>query len=161
MGNLHIFIKPYFTHKTVPLNPTKKGMSPTNSFGQILFGEDDLDEVDFLKEIFESINPGYSLLFVNSGKKLIASLAGMEDHFLPKLIVLDYNMPELNGVEILRVLKSDPRYQSIPTIIWSTSGSEYYRKLCLDSGAQDYIIKPSSIKDLESAVKHFLSYCSA
>ena len=79
MGNLHIFIKPYFTHKTVPLNPTKKGMSPTNSSGQILFGEDDLDEVDFLKEIFESINPGYSLLFVNSGKKLIASLAGMED----------------------------------------------------------------------------------
>lgn len=125
-----------------------------------MFGEDDLDEEEFLKEIFISINPDYSLLFFNNGKKLLATLEKMPDDQLPCLIVLDYNMPELNGAEILKVLKQNPRYDSIPKIIWSTSGSDLYKKLCLESGANDYIIKPSNIKDLESTARHLLSYCS-
>lgn len=124
-----------------------------------MFGEDDLDEEEFLTEIFGSIGPEHSLLFFNNGKKLLAKLEEMEDDQLPCLIVLDYNMPELTGAEILKVLKQNPRYDAIPKIIWSTSGSELYKKLCLESGANDYIIKPSSIRDLESTARHLLSYC--
>jgi DNA-binding response OmpR family regulator len=125
----------------------------------IMFGEDDLDEEDFLKEIFSSLDPGMTLLFISNGRKLIADLEQMADNGLPCLIVLDYNMPELNGAEILKVLKQNSRYNSIPKIVWSTSGSEIYKLKCLESGALDYLIKPSNIKELEDIARHLLSFC--
>ncbi len=125
----------------------------------IMFGEDDLDEEDFLKEVFFSIDPSFSLFFANNGRKLIADLEQIPDSQLPCLIVLDYNMPELNGGEILKVLKQNSRYDPIPKIVWSTSGSEIYKKLCFESGANDYVIKPSNIKDLEGIARHLLSFC--
>ncbi|MGZ8509940.1 MAG: response regulator [Chitinophagaceae bacterium] len=125
----------------------------------IMFGEDDLDEEDFLKEVFFSIDPSYSLIFVNNGRKLIADLEQIPDSGLPCLIVLDYNMPELNGGEILKTLKQSNRYDTIPKIVWSTSGSEIYKKLCFESGAHDYVIKPSNIKELEGIARHLLSFC--
>jgi len=125
----------------------------------IMFGEDDLDEEDFLKEVFFSIDPSFSLFFINNGRKLIADLEQMPDSQLPCLIVLDYNMPELNGGEILKALKQNNRYDPIPKIVWSTSGSEIYKKLCFESGANDYVIKPSNIKELEGIARHLLSFC--
>ena len=125
----------------------------------IMFGEDDLDEEDFLKEVFYSIDPSFSLIFVNNGRKLIADLEQIPDSGLPCLIVLDYNMPELNGGEILKTLKQNNRYDPIPKIVWSTSGSEIYKKLCFESGANDYVIKPSNIKELEGIAHHLLSFC--
>ncbi len=125
----------------------------------IMFGEDDLDEEDFLKEVFFSIDPSFSLIFINNGRKLIAELEQIPDTQLPCLIVLDYNMPELNGGEILKTLKQKKRYDPIPKIVWSTSGSEIYKKLCFESGANDYVIKPSNIKELEGIARHLLSVC--
>lgn len=155
-----IFIKPYFTHKTVPLTPsTTKTSIPEFPTKLIMFGEDDLDEEDFLKEVFSSLDPSFSLLFVDNGRKLIANLEQIPENRLPCLIVLDYNMPELNGAEILKALRQNSRYDSIPKIIWSTSGSEIYKKLCLESGANDYVIKPSNIKELEGIARHLLSFC--
>lgn len=125
----------------------------------IMFGEDDLDEEDFLKEVFFSIDPSFSLFFINNGRKLIADLEQIPDNQLPCLIVLDYNMPELNGGDILKALKQNNRYDPIPKIVWSTSGSEIYKKLCFESGANDYVIKPSNIKELEGIARHLLSFC--
>ena len=83
----------------------------------------------------------------------------MSENELPCLIVLDYNMPELNGAEILKILKQNSRYDDIPKIVWSTSGSEVYKIKCLESGALDYLIKPSKIKDLENIARNLLSFC--
>jgi CheY-like chemotaxis protein len=126
----------------------------------IMFGEDDLDEEDFLKEVFFSLDSSCSLLFVDNGRKLIADLQKRTDNQLPRLLVLDYNMPELNGAEILKVLKQNSRYDNIPKIVWSTSGSEIYKRLCFESGANDYVIKPSNIKELENIARHLLSFCA-
>ena len=68
-------------------------------------------------------------------------------------------MPELNGADILENLKTKDRYADIPKIIWSTSGTETYRKKCLDLGAQDYIIKPSRVTELVQAIKYMISRC--
>jgi DNA-binding response OmpR family regulator len=68
-------------------------------------------------------------------------------------------MPELNGAEILRRLKHDELFKNIPKIIWSTSNSDTYKKLCIDSGAHDYIIKPSNIQELTDAIRYMLSLC--
>ena len=125
----------------------------------ILCGEDDKDDEDLLLEIFTSVDDSYTLYFVNNGRRLVSALDQLPDDKLPCLLILDYNMPELNGAEILKELKKNKRYQSIPKIIWSTSGAEMYKQICLNLGARDYVIKPSSVKELQEVVKYMISLC--
>jgi CheY-like chemotaxis protein len=125
----------------------------------IIFGEDDIDDIDFLKETFSTVDDSFALLFIDKGRKLITTLEELQDHELPCLLVLDYNMPELNGAEILTQLKLSERYTSIPKIIWSTSGSDTYKNKCLSLGAVDYVIKPVNVKDYIETVRYMLSFC--
>ena len=126
----------------------------------ILLGEDDADDEELLKEVFTTLDNSFSMQFANNGCKLVTHLEQLPDSDLPCLIILDYNMPELNGADILKSLKAQARYDSIPKIIWSTSGSETYKRLCLELGACEYIIKPSSFKELTDVARYMLSFCS-
>jgi len=126
---------------------------------QILVGEDDADDEELLKELFASVDGAFSLLFISRGRKLLDYLYKAADNGLPCLIVLDYNMPELNGEEILRELKKSPRFARIPKIIWTTSQSDTYRRRCLDAGADDYIIKPASVNELVETIRYMISFC--
>jgi CheY-like chemotaxis protein len=125
----------------------------------ILLGEDDADDQEMLKEVFASIDQSFILFFVNNGGEVFSALEKFRDAQLPCLIVLDYNMPGPSGADILRELGAKERYKNIPKIIWSTSGSEKFRNICLELGAVDYIIKPTSIDDLEKAARYMLSIC--
>lgn len=125
----------------------------------ILIGEDDLDDQEFLKEIFSSIDPSFSTVFTANGVEMMTYLETCSDDRLPCLILLDYNMPALNGVEILKELKSKERYNAIPKIIWSTSKSTNYRDICLQMGAHEYLVKPSNVNDLIETCRHMLSTC--
>lgn len=133
--------------------------SEPNNFKFILIGEDDLDDQDFLKEIFSTIDESFSLVFASNGREILQYLDGCGDHHLPCLIVLDYNMPGLNGVEILKALKANPRYDGIPKVIWSTSKSSSYKDICLDMGANEYLVKPSNVNELIETCKYMLSVC--
>ena len=97
--------------------------------------------------------------FVNNGGEILSALEKLKDDQMPCLIVLDYNMPGLSGADILRELSSNRRYKDIPKVVWSTSGSEKFRNLCLELGALDYVIKPNNIKDLEQTARYMLSLC--
>ena len=130
---------------------------PSSKF--ILLGEDDIDDEDLLKELFSSVNDSFELTFINNGRQLVKHLDALSDNQFPCLLILDYNMPEMNGADILENLNSKHRYADIPKIIWSTSGVETYRKRCLDLGAQDYIIKPSTVSELIQAIEYMISYC--
>jgi CheY-like chemotaxis protein len=123
----------------------------------ILIGEDDPDDQELLKEVFSSIESSYSLIFTSNGLQLLSYLKSSIDKQLPGLIILDYNMPGLNGAEILKEL-SNNEYKDIPKIIWSTSGSETYKNICLELGASDYIVKPSRISDLVEVGRYMFSF---
>jgi len=125
----------------------------------IIFGEDDIDDIDFLKETFSVLDNSFDLLFIDKGRKLLAMLEALADNELPCLLVLDYNIPEMNGAAILEHLKLNDRYNSIPKIIWSTSGSDTYKNKCLELGAVDYVIKPDNVKDFVETVRFMLTFC--
>ena len=125
----------------------------------ILLGEDDADDQEMLKEVFTSIDTAFVLFFVNNGKEIISALEKLKDDQMPCLIVLDYNMPGLNGADILRELSSNERYKNIPKVVWSTSGSEKFRSMCLELGAVDYVIKPNDVVGLEEVARYMLSLC--
>ena len=144
----------------VPHHPKDKNLIRRLSVSKsILFGEDDIDDEELLKELFSSVDNSFSLTFINNGKQVIDYLNELTDDRLPCLIILDYNMPQLNGADILKELKIHLRYKEIPKIIWSTSQTETYRSKCMELGANDYIIKPSKVNDLIDAIKYMISVC--
>jgi CheY-like chemotaxis protein len=140
----------------VPQRVDLTGLAPSKF---ILIGEDDPDDQEMLKEVFASIDRTFVLLFVNNGKEVLSAIEKLHDDQLPCLIVLDYNMPGIHGADILREINKNLRFSDIPKVIWSTSGSDAFKKLCMELGATDYIIKPTSARDLEKIARYMLSHC--
>jgi CheY-like chemotaxis protein len=133
----------------------------SNSSKLILLGEDDIDDQEFLKEMLASIDNSYELKSIGNGEKIISYLESLNVKDFPSLIILDYNLPELNGAEVLENLRSLKRYDHIPKLIWSTSNSAVYRSLCLELGAADYIVKPSDVASLTEVAKYMLSFAKS
>lgn len=145
----------------MPLTQSKTAAETVPPTKFILLGEDDVDDEELLREVFSSADPSYSLVFVNNGKKVVSTLGEMATNGnFPCLIVLDYNIPTLNGAEVLQELKKDKRFNNIPKIIWSTSNSDTYRTHCLELGASDYLIKPSNMQTLTELARYMLSFCT-
>ncbi len=140
----------------MPQKVILEGTLPTKF---ILLGEDDPDDQEMLKEIFSDIDNSFILFFVNNGKEVLSALEKLDDEQMPCLIVLDYNMPGLNGADILKEIGSNKRYRNIPKIVWSTSSSDKFKKSCLELGAADYVIKPSNSMDLEKIARYMLKIC--
>lgn len=114
----------------------------------ILFADDDLDDQDLLKEAFLDIDGNLVIHTRSSGKEALAFLESCPDHELPRLIILDYNIPDMNGAEIFETINSNERYSQITKVVWSTSNSPLYRQICKDAGIDHYFEKPQRYQDI-------------
>ena len=72
---------------------------------------------------------------------------------LPDLVVLDWMLPDRSGIELLRELRSEERTRSLPIILLTAKGAESDRVAGLDAGADDYVVKPFSPRELVSRVR--------
>jgi two-component system phosphate regulon response regulator PhoB len=72
---------------------------------------------------------------------------------LPDLVLLDWMLPDRPGVELLKDLRSDDRTRSLPVIMLTARGSEADRVVGLDTGADDYVVKPFSPRELVSRIR--------
>jgi len=77
----------------------------------------------------------------------------------PDLIILDVMLPGMDGIEILKKLKTSVEYNEIPVIMATAKGQEYDRIIGLDLGADDYLVKPFSMLEMTSRVKAVLRRC--
>jgi len=74
----------------------------------------------------------------------------------PQLVLLDFNMPDLNGDKACEIIKRDPRYRDIPIVIVSSEPGEEARNLCLNAGADYYLTKPVDQMEFIEAVSRLL-----
>lgn len=125
----------------------------------ILLAEDDPDDQELLKEAFDETGANYTLHIVADGKSALNYLKAIADHHLPCLIILDYNMPELNGGDVLRKICSNPRFHSIPKVVLSTSDNTKNIQEALANGAQAYRVKPHNFRGLITIAKEMLDLC--
>ncbi|MDB5191077.1 MAG: hypothetical protein JWQ96_640 [Segetibacter sp.] len=126
----------------------------------IVLADDDLDDQELLIEAIKDINPKIELVTISNGNKAISFLSNLPDGVIPTLIVLDYNLPEANGSDILQSLLQNPKFDSVPKVIWSTSNSPVYKKACLALGADAYLVKPSDVAGIQDLAQHMLDMCS-
>lgn len=125
---------------------------------KILFIEDDAIEVMKFNRVVSALGLTHQIIESNNGEAAIAFLKSKEN--LPNIILLDLNMPKLNGIEFLTILKNDPVLKYIPTIILTTSNNFKDIKECYKIGIAGYILKPLKYEDYVFKIEKLLDYWS-
>lgn len=125
----------------------------------ILAADDDLEDLELIEDAILNAEPGARLHKVTNGNEVIKYLSSRTDKDLPCLIILDYNMPELNGSQLLSIISKQPRYDDIPKVVLSTSSAPFHVQECLNNGATQYFVKPDNIQELYSIAKKMLNFC--
>jgi CheY-like chemotaxis protein len=125
----------------------------------IFLAEDDIDDQEFLAEAFKDIDQNILMHIESSGEKALEYIDKVPDDQLPSLIILDYNLPMVSGHQILGHMNNNSRYQKIVKLVWSTSNSPHYEKVCLESGATAYFVKPADVAGIRQLAEKMLSYC--
>ena len=95
---------------------------------------------------------GYRVLLHGNGEDALKSI----QHELPDLALLDWMLPGISGIELARKLRGDSRTKSLPIILLTAKGAEEDKLKGLESGADDYITKPFSVRELEARIKAVL-----
>lgn len=121
----------------------------------MLIAEDDRDDQFMLQTIFKEKGDNTPLIFVYDGVELISFLnhRSLNDKYYPGLILIDLNMPKMDGREALQIIKTNDFYKGIPTVMFSTINSEKEIKKCYECGADGYIIKPANYNDYCKTVR--------
>src|SRR3954471_16304660 len=113
----------------------------------ILLADDDIDEHIFFKEAINKINVvGHNVISVYDGVQVMDYLQkkGIYKNSkgpLPDLIMLDLNMPLMDGFQVIKEIKADPVFQNIPVYVLSTSGNVSHINTCRQLGCAGYFQK--------------------
>ena len=118
---------------------------------KVLIAEDD-DEIRALI-MFRLTTAGFEVAGVGDGEAAVA----MAESILPDLVVLDWMMPRMNGLEACTLLRRNPIFASLPIIMLTAKGQELDVERGFAAGADDYIVKPFSPRELTRRVEAVLA----
>jgi DNA-binding response OmpR family regulator len=118
---------------------------------RILVVEDEIDIADLIKHTFERSGEA-EVDIVTSGDAAIKALAGTP----PDLMILDLNLPSIDGTEVCRLVRARPATSALPIIMLTARTGESDRVTGLDLGADDYVTKPFSLRELAARVRAVL-----
>lgn len=125
---------------------------------KILLIEDDMIEVMKLNRTISSLKLDHIIMEANNGEEALKILEQKDR--LPDIILLDLNMPKINGIEFLKILKGDKRLRYIPTIILTTSNNKKDLLECFETGIAGYVLKPLKYEDYLAKIEKVLAYWS-
>lgn len=117
---------------------------------KILVVDDEPDAVELIE--FNLKSAGYDVVTAADGEEALKKARSS----LPNLIVLDLMLPEVDGLEVCKILRRDPKTSSIPIVMLTAKAAEIDRVLGLELGADDYVTKPFSPRELVLRVKRLL-----
>lgn len=124
----------------------------------VLYADDDVDDKDWVSEACRAIDCSLNMVFVENGRQVMEYLTQNEVSNLPSLIVLDLNMPELDGRQTLQKLKAHPHFQNIPVAIVTTSTNRLDREVCQRLGASVFLTKPDTHKAWQDIIRQLLPF---
>lgn len=131
---------------------------------QLIIAEDDEDDYFLTKSAFEKAGLRNELVWVKNGEELLATLKqdgtkdGEPSQCGARLVILDLNMPRMDGREALARIKADPELRRIPIIVMTTSNAEEDVIRSYDLGACSFIHKPVTFADFVAAANLLRCY---
>lgn len=117
----------------------------------ILIAEDERDIRELIK--FTLTFAGHQITEASNGEEAVAKARDV----IPDLIMTDVRMPKMTGYEACKIIKADDTTKHIPVVILSAKGQDEERDLGVESGADDYIVKPFAPDDLARRVAEILA----
>jgi CheY-like chemotaxis protein len=123
----------------------------------VLYADDDADDRMLLSDTFQQVAPDYILETVPDGTAAMDYLKSNTRQ--PCLLILDLNMPGMNGWEVMKKLKTDQNFQSLPIVVFTTSSNPADKQECARYGIE-MITKPINTVDFEQTANRLLSYCA-
>ena len=131
----------------------------------VLLVEDSVDDAELTIWELKRHHMSNNLVHVKDGEESLEFLfatgkyANARDtHSLPRIILLDIHMPKVNGIEVLKIIKSDERTRAIPVIILTSSNQHPDIRTCYDSGANSYIVKPLNFERFSESIRNLGYY---
>jgi len=123
-----------------------------NAIVEILLVEDNPDDAELTIRALKKHNLSNTLLHLEDGEKAIDFLFSKEPKIFPRLILLDLKMPKVDGIEVLKRLKSDEDRKVIPVVVLTSSKEERDIVESYKLGVNAYIVKPVDFKKFVDAV---------
>ena len=131
-------------------------MNETKTY--FLYAEDDEDDRILFSNMVGKSAPGMEISFVHNGFEAIEFLQAVAPGAAyPAVIVLDLNMPRLNGLETLQLLRSDDIYRLIPVILFTITPDQEVRTSCSRLGA-DFVSKPETYEGWNSMISKVTAF---
>jgi CheY-like chemotaxis protein len=121
----------------------------------VLYADDDTDDRSWVSEACRIVGANLELHFVENGRQVLEFLR-REERPTPALIVLDLNMPEMDGRQTLQQLKSNPDLKDIPVAIVTTSNNKLDRDVCKRLGASLYLTKPDTHTEWQNVIRQLV-----
>ncbi|MDD2982905.1 MAG: response regulator [Crocinitomicaceae bacterium] len=124
----------------------------------ILIAEDDEDDRMLLSSAFKEYHIHDQIIFVNNGVEVLRHFEKIESgnqSLFPSLLVLDLNMPKINGKQVLSELNIKSYFKSFNTVMFSTTSCENEVQNCIDLGISKYFVKPTGYQALLDVVNQF------
>ena len=123
----------------------------------VLYVDDDEEDRLLLADALSIVAPGHVIETLPDGVAGLEYLQGRRNN-LPCLVVVDLNMPGMNGKEMIKQLRADPALQHLAIVAFTTSSNPADRLECAQYGV-DMITKPITFNELKETVKLLLTYC--
>jgi CheY-like chemotaxis protein len=126
---------------------------------KVLFVDDDTDDLQLIQEILRESQPEYKLDEARNGEEALEYLKQSRAlNALPCLIVLDINMPVMDGKQALSIIKSTDGLKHIPVIVFTTSKRDADEEFCNSLGAE-LVTKPQTFVEMKQVLHDFLNSC--
>lgn len=126
----------------------------------VFYADDDLDDLELVKEAFAQYSKNVEVLTATDGSKALSYLSNLKKYdTLPCLIILDVNMPVINGKEALLRLREMEHFQEVPIVLFTTSSQSIDKNFAERYNA-GFITKPIDVKQMEFIADQFIEHCS-
>jgi two-component system, response regulator len=132
---------------------------------EILLVEDNMSDAELTIRELKKHQLANNLFHVKDGEEAMEFIFGTGRYahtrdlsFPPRVVLLDIQMPKVNGIEILQRIKADPRTKRTPVVMLTSSKEDPDIKRCYELGANSYIVKPVDFDGFASAIKNLGFY---
>ena len=144
------------TH-SAPLYSSWQNHRMVKKLSLLLIEDDEIERMKF-NRVCQKNNISCIVNEAMNGEKALEFLHETQE--LPHLILVDLNMPKMNGIEFLKILKNNDRLKYIPTMVVSSSDNHEDVKKSYENGATGYLIKPLRLQDYETKIISLFNYWS-
>jgi len=123
----------------------------------LLIEDDEIESIKFTR-VLSAMDTKHTVTIAKNGEEALHIM--QEENTIPDVIFLDLNMPKMNGIEFLKIIKSDDTLKYIPAMLLTTSNNRKDILACYTIGIAGYILKPLRYEDYKEKIKLAVAYWS-